>query len=141
MQTFLPYDNFVRTARVLDDKRLGKQRVEAKQILNTLDGLTKGWANHPAVKMWRGYEDALAQYGYTICLEWIARGFNDSLLPFFRKRWNPRFGTQLPPWWGLTEFHQSHRSNLVRKAPEHYRKFWPKIPDDIPYFWPIVMEV
>lgn len=33
MQTFLPYANFEASAKVLDYKRLGKQRVEAKQIL------------------------------------------------------------------------------------------------------------
>ena len=34
MQTFLPYDNFEESASVLDWKRLGKQRVEAMQIVN-----------------------------------------------------------------------------------------------------------
>jgi len=37
MQTFLPYDNFSMSARVLDNKRLGKQRVEALQILKVLN--------------------------------------------------------------------------------------------------------
>ena len=31
MQTFLPYADFVECARVLDDKRLNKQIVEAEQ--------------------------------------------------------------------------------------------------------------
>lgn len=29
MQTFLPYFSFIESAKVLDNKRLGKQRVEA----------------------------------------------------------------------------------------------------------------
>ncbi|MDQ1681515.1 MAG: hypothetical protein QOH99_56, partial [Frankiaceae bacterium] len=33
MQTFLPYADFGASARVLDDRRLGKQRVETLQIL------------------------------------------------------------------------------------------------------------
>lgn len=33
MQTFLPFPDFARSAKVLDNKRLGKQRIEAKQIL------------------------------------------------------------------------------------------------------------
>jgi hypothetical protein len=37
MQTFMPYSDFEKTARCLDNKRLGKQRVEAWQILNTLN--------------------------------------------------------------------------------------------------------
>ena len=36
MQTFLPHSSFKDTFKVLDYKRLGKQRVEAHQILNIL---------------------------------------------------------------------------------------------------------
>ncbi len=36
MQTFLPYADFQQSAKCLDNKRLGKQRVECLQILNTL---------------------------------------------------------------------------------------------------------
>lgn len=36
MQTFLSDYSFTHSARVLDDRRLGKQRVEAWQIYNTL---------------------------------------------------------------------------------------------------------
>ena len=69
MQTFLPYASFEDVARTLDRKRLGKQRVEGMQILNVLakpPGYTGAWANHPAVKMWRGYENALKQYVNTM---------------------------------------------------------------------------
>jgi hypothetical protein len=43
---------------------------------------------------------------------------------------------QKPPWLGNEDFHRSHRSNLLRKYPEHYRQFWPDEPDNLPYFWP-----
>ncbi|HMC68015.1 MAG TPA: pyrimidine dimer DNA glycosylase/endonuclease V, partial [Mycobacteriales bacterium] len=36
MQTFLPYSRFDASAAVLDDLRLGKQRVETLQILRAL---------------------------------------------------------------------------------------------------------
>ena len=62
MQTFLPYSDFERSAKTLDYKRLGKQRVEAYQILQALSDPNYGWQNHPAVKMWRGYEEALVAY-------------------------------------------------------------------------------
>jgi hypothetical protein len=64
MQTFLPYPDLKKSFEVLDYRRLGKQRVEAMQILNILlsDKKSGGWVNHPAVKMWRGYEDALCVY-------------------------------------------------------------------------------
>ena len=52
MQTFLPYKSFKDSFKVLDYRRLGKQRVEAYQILNVLLGRTKtkGWSNHPATE-------------------------------------------------------------------------------------------
>ncbi|UCC72028.1 MAG: MSMEG_6728 family protein [Gemmatimonadota bacterium] len=149
MQTFLPYPDFEHTARVLDWRRLGKQRVEAKQILLALARGTGGWINHPAVRMWRGYEPALAIYGATICQEWRDRGYRDNLLPWFhaelRRWWLPSAlagtadllaGGGHPPWLGDPAFHASHRSNLLRKAPEHYGQFGWTEPDDLVYVWP-----
>ena len=62
MQTFLPYPDFNLSARVLDDKRLGKQRVESMQIYKSCVLDDYGWKQHPAVKMWKGYETALLMY-------------------------------------------------------------------------------
>ena len=55
MQTFLPYKSFRNSFESLDYKRLGKQRVEARQVLNILRDKTqtKGWRNHPITKMWK----------------------------------------------------------------------------------------
>lgn len=78
MQTFLPYSDFKQSAQCLDNKRLGKQRVEALQILKAITDPSYGWQNHPAVKMWRGYEHALSKYALEICDEWIKRGFKDT---------------------------------------------------------------
>ncbi|MEU7740966.1 MSMEG_6728 family protein [Nonomuraea sp. NPDC049158] len=61
MQTFLPYPDFARTAAVLDPLRLGKQRVEALQILRALTIPGYGWRHHPAVRMWASYEEALVR--------------------------------------------------------------------------------
>lgn len=41
MQTFLPFPSRVKSARVLDDRRLGKQRVECLQILGALTDIHK----------------------------------------------------------------------------------------------------
>src|SRR3712207_9547123 len=54
MQTFLPVADFTETARLLDNPRLGKQRVECLQVLRALELPDYGWANHPVVTMWRG---------------------------------------------------------------------------------------
>jgi uncharacterized protein (DUF2132 family) len=43
MQTFMPYPSFRKSLDCLDNKRLGKQRVEAKQIYNIVkDKRSKG---------------------------------------------------------------------------------------------------
>ena len=81
MQTFLPYSDFQKSLEVLDYRRLGKQRVEAKQILNVLldRTQTKGWRNHPITKMWSGYEPALQLY-HNMCIEeWIRQGYNNNM--------------------------------------------------------------
>jgi hypothetical protein len=144
MQTFLPYEDFARSASVIDTKRLGKQRVEAKQILIAL-GVNVGdhignassrWRHHPAVLMWKGHEDWLATYAVCICREWINRGCRDSLLGQFADAAAMMPIQQYPKWLGVAEFHRSHRSNLLRKYPEHYSRFGWSEPDDLEYVWP-----
>lgn len=150
MQTFLPYEDFVDSARVLDNKRLGKQRVETFQLLNVIRGVDKfgvpkihkGWVNHPATVMWREYPQALALYGYAMCMEWKRRGFNDSLLTKFWDVVEPYGGVPIseieisyPYWLGREEFHLSHQSNLLRKDFGYYIQFFDGVPDDLPYVW------
>lgn len=141
MQTFLPYPDFQASAKCLDYKRLGKQRVEAYQILRALSGQSKGWVNHPATKMWRGYEVALAKYGAEMCKEWKARGYKDSLFYKFADYLvghidRDTLTFQLPPWVGGS-IHASHRSNLLRKDKKFYGKYGWVESDDLPYVWPI----
>ena len=136
MQTFLPYKSYEKSAQVLDNKRLGKQRVECYQIVLALSDPTYGWQNHPAVKMWRGYSNSLIEYGIAICDEWIKRGYKDTLKDRLRNMYPWHQPAPKPPWIGNHQFHRSHKSNLVRKHPGHYRKYWPTIPDNLEYVWP-----
>lgn len=147
MQTFLPWPEFDWSARCLDDKRLGKQRVENLQIMQALLHGGSGWDNHPAVLMWEGYERALLAYQQAICCEWSsARGFQDTCwdktrLMFLDIVLDPMATPLiLPAWIGNTEFHISHQSNLLRKNEEHYRRYFPGIPSDKPYIWPVTKE-
>jgi hypothetical protein len=135
MQTFLPLADFAKSARCLDRQRLGKQRVEVKQILKALSpGYTGGWKKHPAVLMWTNHAGALASYGVAVCQEWRARGYRDSLLPEFEQ---VAEDGPLPGWFGDDALHASHRSNLLRKLPGHYSQFGWAEPDDLPYVWPL----
>ena len=131
MQTFLPYPDFQKSVACLDSKRLGKQRVEAYQILTTLTTGRKAWANHPATLMWRGYEDALKLYMNATITEWVFRGFNNSMMIADVK------AALLPPWFGNEELHASHRANLLRKDKNWYGRFgWTEDPE-LPYIWPV----
>jgi hypothetical protein len=135
MQTFLPYPHFAESAKVLDYRRLGKQRVEVLQLLKALQG-GGGWSNHPAAKMWRGYEDALVYYGTVMCREWLNRGYKDTCLDKIQSFATKSVITE-PPWLGDSDFHAAHRSNLLRKDPVHYGQFGWTEPNDLPYIWPI----
>lgn len=137
MQTFLPYPNFLQSAQCLDYRRLGKQRVECRQILQAIY-FGNAWTSHPATIMWRGFEKALGLYWMTVCAEWEHRGYANYMGPEAE-----RFVASIPgeaelPWWfGESQFHRAHRSNLLRKDPIHYGKFgWTEHPG-LPYLWPL----
>ncbi|MBO8189290.1 MSMEG_6728 family protein [Streptomyces spirodelae] len=149
MQTFLPFADFRSSAMVLDRRRLGKQRVEALQVLRGLTVPGYGWRHHPAVRMWTGYEEALVRYGLEVCNLWREQGHQDRCAPtlvsdlrVFRPGTSVRHQAQLaaagelPPWLGDDAFHRSHRSALVRKDPDIYAPLFPDVPNDLPYVWP-----
>lgn len=154
----MPYASYEESARVLDGPRLGKQRVEAYQVLLQLCGIKMidypkweprlgGWS-HPALAMWAGHEFQLVEYISAMCNEWTSRGYSDTCLEKSRyaisivrqSDW-----TEEPPAWiGNEELHMTHRSNLVWKDLEFYRD---KFPEDVPenpydeseyfeYIWP-----
>ena len=132
MQTFLPYADLRKSAKVLDSRRLGKQRVECVQLLNALRGKSKGWTNHPAARMWRGYLPGLELYMNCCIQEWKTRGYKNTM----QEAWVPE-GVCLPPWFGDAAFHRAHQSNLLRKDPAYYGPLFPGVPDNLPYIWPV----
>ena len=134
MQTFLPYSDFQKSVKVLDYRRLGKQRLEALQILEIISGRTpnSGWRNHPAVRMWKNNPDALAEY-YNFCVkEWICRGYKNTM-----ELQKIQYPVKYPSWLGKEEFHSAHRSNLLRKNKEFYGNFGWTESSDLVYIWPV----
>lgn len=144
--TFVTNDNLIDCAKNLDDRRLGKQRVEAKQLIDLLikkqNGETKiAWENHPAALMWIGHIDALKIYYNYMVREWISRGFINNmelysineehtlirsyidntgkthLLPTENK------GVVFPWWFIWMPFVCSHRAALIRKDTSYFTKF------------------
>jgi Pyrimidine dimer DNA glycosylase len=148
VQSFLPHPDFAVTASLLDPRRLGKQRVEAVQILRGLTVPGYGWRNHPAVRMWAGYEEALVRYGLDICTSWVSAGRADTCATTLVRDLSQGCGVsqvrhqselalagELPPWLGDDALHRSHRSALLRKDPEWYARYFDE-PTDLPYVWP-----
>lgn len=141
MQTFLPYASFEASAKVLDRARLGKQRVEVLQLLNSIKAVAeektvKGWVNHPCRKMWQDHVNALVVYGLAVCAEWVSRGYKDTCFAKIEAFYDATKNTDLPAFIGNSEFHKSHKSNLLRKDEKHYRLFWHKTPSTLEYIWP-----
>jgi hypothetical protein len=129
MQTFLPYPDFDLCAQVLDPKRLGNQAYRECKTL-----MRGGWANHPASKMWRGFESALARYALALFRELTRRGRHYPVHILF---FEPLVTSNaLPSWLGDERLHSSHRAALLRKDPVWYGKYgWD---DDVSeYFWPV----
>lgn len=138
MQVFLPYPDFKKSLESLDNKRLGKQRVETYQLIAGLEGrptktgkpYSKGRVNHPISQMFRDNLPALKQYLNDSIDVWVARGKNNTMQ---KEVINEEI--IMPHWFGNEEFHRSHRANLLRKDAEYYGAHgWADNPT-LPYRW------
>ena len=156
MQVFLPYPSFQQSVACLDKKRLGNQIWrECKTLLNG------GWPNHPVAKMWVDYKPALALYGIHGIQELHTRKNIDTtkfceLFSYFGNfiykedqwlitMWQPcaLWLKYKPPFIGNSNFHLSHRLNLLWKDPEWYSQFFDEpIPTSKPdYYWPSPQKI
>ena len=133
MQTFLPYKSFYNTAQTLDNKRLNKQILECYQILKVLSSNDPkaGWRNHPAVKMWKGFEMGLYQYAMVMVEEANKRGIktenNLRNLQELNERAYQDWGYGMPFWMDdkkvMARVTTTHKANLYRKDPDYYFDF------------------
>lgn len=145
----MPYKDYLESAIVLDKKRCWKQVVETKQILcilhyedvpdiwkETKSWNAQGWKNHPAVKMWEGYELSLANY-YNVFLDHClnVHKIKTKMEKLIVK------STPILPWWlGNEAFHRAMRARLIEKDKAFYL---PKFPNDegyngSMYWWPVM---
>lgn len=119
VQTFILSDDIKIIFKLLDDRRLGKQRVEAHQIINIIEQNNSNkkiaWQNHPAVLMWKNNVDYLKYY-FNLCVtEWIARGKNNNY-----QLYDLPLNIEEPSWWGFKPLIYSHQANLYIKNPWYY---------------------
>ena len=131
MQTFLPSRNFTTAAQMLDSKRLNKQILEGYQILNVLSGFSKGWRNHPAVKMWAGHESGLLMYVREMITEAKRRGIktdkNEENIDALFNKVGDSWGFGMPNWYfddhKMMRIVTTHKANLFLKDPMQYAEF------------------
>lgn len=122
VNTFIISTNLQESFALLDYKRLGKQRLEAKQIINILEKidngetiLNVGFSSHPATLMWKGYTNALKIY-FNFCVqEWINRGYKNTMELYEVDYYI------FPPFVTFQPFILSHKAALLRKDPEYYK--------------------
>jgi hypothetical protein len=147
MNVFIPV--WEKPAAYIDNQRLNKQITEAYQILNILlwpSDRTKGWKNHPAVRMWRGYAEGLGMLLLHYCQEWIeVRGRGHKVREYVLSvgrtgttygppstPWDPSIVREhspwvgykgpwthspyMPRWWGYEPIASSCRASLLYKA-------------------------
>lgn len=126
----------------LDYQRLGKQRVEAKQVIDILEYYDEhgvmpdqGWTDHKVTKMWKGHTKALKCYFNEVVKYWIKRGYKnnyelyenveceiirchfDGKKAIFEKQANK---DTFPLWFSFPPFHFSHRAALYMKDSSYY---------------------
>ena len=135
--TFLPYPNYIRSVQCLDYKRLGKQRLECKQIIEILEGKDSRYKNHSAVKMWIGYTNSLKYYSNCCINEWISRDYKNTML-----KYNVDYQNDDPWWIGDVNFHRAMRARLIEKDRNFYLPKFPKDEgfNDGKYFWPVMED-
>jgi hypothetical protein len=128
VNTFMLSSDYKITAKLLDRQRLGKQRVEAKQIIEAIASLyihdgskwvpnpnPSKWMHHPATRMWLGYATNLMVYFNVITQEWIERGYKNNLLFY-----TDNLSYIQPPWTYWKQVHYSHMASLMRKDVQYY---------------------
>jgi len=116
MQVFMPYTNITQSVKCLDNKRLGKQRIEIKYMLEMMYGM---WPErkHPVITMWEDYPNFLHVIYYNTVCEWIDRGCKNTLpveLEFMHDDWT------VPPW--LEDYTYQYKALLLHKDYEFYSK-------------------
>lgn len=120
MNVFLPFPDYFPSIKELDKRR----------FINTLEGNSDGWKNHPATVMYRGHINSLKQY-YNICLEYCISFWKINVVKL--KPCDIIGPIEHPKWLGFPKFHSIMRANLVRKDPLWYK--YNESPQE-GYFWP-----
>ena len=112
MQVFI-VGSPLETAMALDGRRLNKQVIECKQILDALNG-AKAWSNHPCVFQYRGYEKWLRNY-LRVLHNWHIGGVPHRFYNDMANKSRPPFHTE--------EYFNQMKRRLYTKDPIFYAQW------------------
>ena len=115
MQIFLPFKDIYKTAICLDPRRLNKQIIECKQILNVYYGVSKAWMNHPITKMYKNYGAFVEIYMH--CLIAVKNGHHTDAQKIAGA------GYILIPSFITDEYCNNMKRRLFTKDPIFYKDF------------------
>ena len=126
VNTFILTNSPVECMKLLDYRRLGKQRVEAKQIVDTIEKNTNGWKNHPVSKMWKNNIVGLKYYINCCIDEWVKRGYKNTMKKYDLSEYLLPDGTydelKILPWFYFNkQIQESFKASLLRKNNEYYK--------------------
>jgi hypothetical protein len=80
--------------------------------------------------MWRNNVPALKMYLNISIEEWVSRGFKNTM------DFEDIDGeVEMPEWWGNQKFHDSHKSNLLKKDVDFYSQYRWNLDPTNPYVW------
>jgi len=125
--------NFNTSASLLDSKRLGSTIYESIHILASilhknmdLVNPKRDVSNHPASKLWIGYERELGAYIYAHIEEWCNRGYKTdvNLKNYHIITSGLGRGIYHIPKWISNELIETHRNVIYRKKPDFYPHSW-----------------
>ncbi len=138
MQTFLPFSNFSECARVIDNKRLWKQILEANQLYQIIKNKRAGYRNHPATLMWKDYAPVLKYYRNVFVNEWLKRRLTEppGIEPLDYGTFCNDKVCENPFWFNDERLYSSHRAALLHKNFNYYSKFGWKEKPELKYYWP-----
>ena len=102
------------TAKALDYKRLNKQIVECKQILDAMEGIG-AWKNHPCVLQYKMH--SLWLKSYMRCLICYSRGWVEDA------EYHSNQAQSVKPFFHTVEFLEQMKRRLYTKDPIYYAQW------------------
>ena len=149
--TWLPLPDFRQSLEILHPMDLNFQRYNILEIIETLHQVEESNVpppyhiedldlDSPPVKMWRGYELQLCEYGLQTC-EHMSVSNDDIVFRALIKHMTWAEGESAdfgkPDWFGDVDFHISHQAALVRFRPTYYKEKFFAVDTNMPVVWPV----